>query len=228
MCWFLRWASTNNLYSGNSHNTFRPRLKGASGCNNEVIYLTKDEIIALRDYKGKSYLEKARDILLFCCFTGLRYSDAITLRLSDIKKEHISIVTKKTKDAITIDLNNNSRAIVEKYSSSKKPDDTLFAGISNQKMNVFLKELARECGINESVRVVSYKGNQRIESVFQKWELITTHTGRRTFIVSALRLGIPSEVIMRWTGHSSYETMKPYIAIVDELKKEQMDKFNLL
>ena len=44
--------------------------------------------------------------------------------------------------------------------------------------------------------------------------------------VNALRLGIPAEVIIRWTGHSDYSSMKPYIKIVDELKEREMSKFD--
>lgn len=54
---------------------------------------------------------------------------------------------------------------------------------------------------------------------------MSSHIGRRTFIVNGLYLGIPAEVIMKWTGHKDYQTMKPYIAIVDVLKTE-MNKFN--
>lgn len=71
-------------------------------------------------------------------------------------------------------------------------------------------------------------GSKRVEKIVPKWELLSSHTGRRTFVVNALRLGIPAEVIMRWTGHSSYEAMKPYVKIVDELKKEQMSKFDMI
>ena len=60
----------------------------------------------------------------------------------------------------------------------------------------------------------------------EKWELITTHCGRRTFIVNALFLGIPAEVVMKWTGHADYKAMKPYVAIVDQLKAKEMNKFN--
>lgn len=52
------------------------------------------------------------------------------------------------------------------------------------------------------------------------------YTGRRTFIVNCLRLGVPAEVIMKWTGHSDYKAMKPYIKIVDKLKVSEMEKFN--
>ena len=53
-----------------------------------------------------------------------------------------------------------------------------------------------------------------------------THVARRTFVVNALRLGIPPEVIMRWTGHSSFEAMKPYMKIIDEVKRTAMSRFD--
>ena len=59
-----------------------------------------------------------------------------------------------------------------------------------------------------------------------KYSVLTTHAGRRTFIVNALRLGIPAPVIMEWTGHSDYKAMKPYIKIVDAAKIENMAKFD--
>ena len=54
-----------------------------------------------------------------------------------------------------------------------------------------------------------------------------THAARRTFVINALRLGIPSEVIIKWTGHKDFSALKPYVKIVDELKASEMDKFNL-
>ena len=95
-------------------------------------------------------------------------------------------------------------------------------------MNDYLKELGQICEINEPQKVVFYQGSKRRESVFPKWQLLTTHCGRRTFVVNALRLGIPSEVIIRWTGHSDFKAMKPYVKIVDELKKQSMAKFDTL
>ena len=54
----------------------------------------------------------------------------------------------------------------------------------------------------------------------------TTHAGRRTFICNALSLGIPAQVVMKWTGHSDYKAMKPYIDIADDIKANAMNKFN--
>ena len=99
--------------------------------------------------------------------------------------------------------------------------------ISNQKMNDYLKDIGKAMKFDTPIREVYFKGNKRYEEVKPKYELLTTHCGRRTFVVNALTLGIPSEVIMRWTGHSDYESMKPYMKIVDKLKKSEMSKFNM-
>ena len=93
-------------------------------------------------------------------------------------------------------------------------------------MNRNVKELCRMAGIDEEIRITTYKGNQRIDEVKRKWELVGTHTGRKTFIVNALSLGVAPNVVMKWTGHSDYKAMKPYIDIVDSVKADSMTKFN--
>ena len=80
----------------------------------------------------------------------------------------------------------------------------------------------------EQIRITSYKGNQRKDEVKEKWELVSTHTGRKTFIVNCLSLGIAPNVIMKWTGHSDYKSMKPYIDIVDSFKASEMTKLDNL
>ena len=100
--------------------------------------------------------------------------------------------------------------------------------LSNQKFNVHLKELCKLAGINEKIRITSYNGNERKDIVKEKWELIGSHCGRRTFVVNALSLNIPPNIVMKWTGHSDYKAMKPYIDIVDQIKAAEMNKFNSL
>lgn len=84
------------------------------------------------------------------------------------------------------------------------------------------------CGITSPVNTTCYRGQRRIDTTQPKWKLITTHAGRRTFICNSLMLGIPPDVVMKWTGHSDYKSMKPYIAISDEAKKEAMKRFDEL
>lgn len=93
-------------------------------------------------------------------------------------------------------------------------------------MNDYIKELGELCGIDEPQSVTYYVGNKRVDEVYPKYELLGTHAGRRTFICNALSLGIPAQVVMKWTGHSDYKAMKPYIDIADKIKADAMNKFN--
>lgn len=229
--WFLRWAHAKGYYTGMSHETFRPKLKGVDGNAKEIIYLSLDELNKLREHPlapTQASLERVRDVFLFCCFTGLRYSDAAKLRRSDIKGDHIEVVTKKTNDGLRIELNKHSKAILDKYKGEDIKGGLALPVISNQKMNATLKILGQACGLDEPTRVVYFVGNERHEEVYPKWALLTTHCARRTFVVTALQLGIPAEVIMKWTGHSGFEAMKPYVKIVDELKARSMTRFDSL
>jgi integrase len=227
--WFLRWAYNKGYNPSNVHETFKPKFKGADGNSKEVIYLEWEELLSLYSFKFPDSLPSlpaVRDVFCFCCFTGLRYSDVAKLRRSDIKDNYISVVTQKTMDGLIIELNKYSRAILKRYEGIPFPNDKALPVISNVKMNEHLKKMGKLAGIDEPQRIVFFKGNVRIEEVLPKYALLTTHCGRRTFIVNALRLGVPSEVIMKWTGHSDYKAMKPYIKIVDKLKVSEMNKFN--
>lgn len=223
---FLRWCRKKGYTSTDSWDAFKPRLKGNAD-DKEIVYLTQNElrsIIAL-DLTGKPHLDRVRDVLLFCCFTGLRYSDVAKLRQGDIHDGCVNVLTKKTDDSLRIELNNMSAAILDKYATGRV-DDLALPVIANQKMNHELKELAKLADIDTPVRRVYWVKANRYEDMVPKYDLITSHCGRRTFVVSALTMEIPAEVIMRWTGHKDHDSMKPYIAIVDKQKKESMAKFN--
>jgi len=226
--WFLRWSFKQGMHSNNAYDTFKPKLKDTQ---KKIIFLTWEELNRLREFKippTKQALERVRDVFLFQCFTGLRYSDVFNLRRSDIKGDHIEVTTVKTSDSLVIELNKHSKAILEKYQDVVFEHDKALPVITNQKMNEYLKELAELAGINEPIRQTYYKGNERIDEVTPKYALLGTHTGRRTFICNALALGIPPQVVMKWTGHSDYKAMKPYIDIADDIKANAMSKFNQL
>ena len=226
--WFLRWAFKKGLHQNNAYDSYKPKLKSTQ---KKIIFLTWEELNKLREFEipaAKQALDRVRDVFLFQCFTGLRYSDVFNLRRSDIKGDHIEVTTVKTSDSLIIELNNHSKAILDKYKDVVFEDDKALPVITNQKMNDYLKELAELAGIDEPVRQTYYRGNERIDEVTPKYALLGTHAGRRTFICNALALGIPPQVVMKWTGHSDYKAMKPYIDIADDIKANAMSKFNQL
>lgn len=205
---------------------FRPKLKKAE---KKVIFLDWDELMTVYKFEfaaNKEYLSRVRDVFCFCCFTSLRYSDVANLKWSDVGVDYIQVTTIKTNDTVKIELNDYSKKIIEKYRNYDLPNNAVLPVISNQKMNCYLKEMGKVCGLDTPITITYYKGHNRIDEVHPKYELLGTHAGRRTFICNALMLGISPEIVMKWTGHSDYKTMKPYIDVADSAKKEAMDLFN--
>ena len=226
--WFLRWSCRKGYNTNTFFEVFKPKLKDTQ---KKVIFLTPTEFKQFREYQipeQKKYLERVRDVFLFQCFTGLRYSDVENLKKSDIRDNFIEVTTVKTSDSLKIELNQHSKGILDKYKDYEDSKGRALPVITNQRMNEYLKELAELAGINEPIRETYYVGNERFDEVTPKYALIGTHAGRRTFICNALSLGIPPQVVMKWTGHSDYKAMKPYIDIADETKANAMSKFNLL
>jgi len=222
--WFLRWAIRKGFCTDSVSTDYKPHLKDIK---KRVIFLSWSELMVVYNYtfeKDEARLEMARDKFCFSCFTGLRHSDVVALNKTDVSDSCIYITTQKTHDALRIELNKYSKALVDKYSDLE--GSLLFPKISTNKMNDYLKEVGKKCGLDSIISESYYSGGVRYEESHKKWELLTTHCGRRTFICNALMLGIPADVVMKWTGHSDYQAMRPYIDIADETKKAAMALFD--
>ncbi|MFP4096090.1 MAG: tyrosine-type recombinase/integrase, partial [Cyclobacteriaceae bacterium] len=203
---FMNWA-TDRKYNENLE--FK-RFKKPRVVEKDIVHLTKDELFYLYqlDLSQNSRLERVRDIFCLGCFTGLRFSDISKLQPENIKENHILVTTYKTKDQVRVPLSPQARQIIDKY----KDHLHFLPTITNQKANSYLKELGEYAGINELVTDIQYRGSQRENTTRPKYEMLSTHTGRRTFVTLALEAGHRPEVVMAVTGHKSYKTFKKYIA----------------
>jgi len=223
MRWWLGWAKEKGLYKGTSDKTFRPQYKGGNFQFKEIIYLDREELKALEEYdfSGSPHLDHARDLFVFSCYCGLRYSDVAKLTKANIIDGKITILTKKTTDRLTIPLNKHSQAVLEKY-------HYVLPHMSNHKVNELIKECCHMAGITQMIEVTRFVGNKKITEIYEKCEKITFHAARRTFITLAFDLGIPTEVIMKFSGHKKIEMLKPYMEIMEKRKQTEMSKFDTL
>lgn len=224
--WFFRWCQEKGYCNCGDYQSFDPKLKTTP---KKVIFLDEHELEQLETYEipeNKKYLERVRDVFLFCCYSSLRYSDVYNLKRSDIQNNKMLITTIKTHDDLAIELNKTTTALLKKYADCDFPDNKALPVITNQKMNDYLKELCELAGIDTPISEVFYKGGVRHEITTPKYALMSTHAGRRTFICKALSMNIPPEVVMKWTGHSDYKAMKPYIAVADKVKADAMKLFD--
>lgn len=187
----------------------------------EVIALTNNEFESL--YKlniSNKKLQQVKDVFCFACVTGLRYSDLAQLKWEHITPDEIKIVVKKTSELLTIPLNKYSKEILSRYKNQDNP----LPIISIQKLNVYIKDLCEKVGINTPTEKVRFSGAKRFAKPYPKYQLITIHTGRKTFATLSLEKGMSAEEVMEITGHKDYKSFKRYVKITEQRKKVVMRK----
>lgn len=210
---FLNFAKKNDIKVSDKYKDFSIKRELL-----EVIALTNKEFESLfyLDLSNNKKLSQVRDVFCFGCTTGLRFSDLSQLKREHIKEDEIKLTVTKTKQPLTIPLTPFSRAILTKYEDRAKPLPT----ISNQKMNDYLKELCQLAGITEPIEIVRFQGAKRIVHTYPKFELIGSHTGRKTFATLSLEKGMSAEQVMAIGGWKDYKSFKRYVNVTDQLKKQ--------
>jgi site-specific recombinase XerD len=165
----------------------------------ETIYLTRDEVdlIYNLDLSENKKLDRVRDLFVIGANTALRFSDFTRIKPENIKDGILEIRTQKTDEVVCIPLHWQVNEILTKYGNN------LPRAISNQKMNDYLKELGRLAKINTMVMV---NGELRI-----KYELISSHTCRRSAATNMFLADIPAISIMKLTGHRTDRSFMKYI-----------------
>ncbi len=214
---FLYWA-VDKGYTDN----LRFKKFSAPEKETEVIYLTEEELKALYNFDFKSArLRHVRDIYCFCCFTGLRISDVRDLSVHNIQDGQIVKMIKKTQDVSVIPLSKFAIEILEKYKGS--PREPL-PKISTQKFNDYIKDCCEAAGITTPTMIVRFSGGKRTVETLPKYELITSHTARKTFATNSLILGMSPMTVRNFLGHKKEETFRRYVKIADNVKKSEMSK----
>lgn len=174
-----------------------------------MVALTEDELVKLENLKGLSPSnEKCRDMFLVQIYTGLRYSDLANLKPENVnsKEKIITLQTIKTQDRLTIPISSKLQVLLAKY-PAKLPV------IANQKYNNHLKEICRAAEINSPVQLVHNVGEKRIEETKPKYELISSHTARRSFITLSLKRGVMPEMVQKVSGHRSSKSFMRYVKV---------------
>jgi len=176
----------------------------------EAIALTVEEVKKMYEYDlgDQPEMERERDRFVLTCCIGLRFSDSLRIKPEHIQKNYLNITTEKTGEKVIIPLNEMAYAILKKYNFNCPSITT------NQHSNRTIKKVGEEVGFfNEDIRI-KQAGK---EAVYKKWQLIDTHTGRRTFATNAYLAGVDPFVIMKITGHRDLRSFLLYIKI-DKLK----------
>lgn len=199
----------------------------------ETIYLTTEELMKIhrlnisresvreiypkikeqnltRKIKG---MEKARARFLIGAFTGLRVSDFNNLDETDISGKFLKVTTRKTSKPVIIPIHPVVSQILESgFRLSQR--------LSEQKINSHIKEVCQLAGIDKPVTVTRTHAGRPVKTTLPKYELVTTHTARRSAATNMYKAGIPAISIMLITGHTTQKSFMKYIKISEEENAE--------
>ncbi|MFI3259641.1 MAG: site-specific integrase [Rikenellaceae bacterium] len=176
------------------------------------VYLNREELAQIKDIdlSGNACLDRVRDWFLLLAWTGCRYSDLDKINHSSVKDGFITFRQQKTNTKVTIPLHSVVEGILAKYGDSMpKP-------ISNQRFNEFLKEVVRLAGIDNVECVTSTVGGVKETRSAEKYRLVCSHTGRRSFATNMYLAGVPTLTIMSVTGHKTERSFYKYIKVTQE------------
>ncbi|MDI1257119.1 MAG: phage integrase SAM-like domain-containing protein [Flavobacterium sp.] len=184
----------------------------------DSIYLSLEELKKIQEIEKSKLtesLENARDWLIISCFTGQRISDFMRFTDTQIRKENgktfIEFTQKKTGKTMIIPLHSKVIEILD------KKDGKFPYSISDQKYNEYIKTVCRIGEINDKIsgsKKSETEENSKVyrkeSGIFEKWELVTSHIGRRSFATNHYGK-IPTSFLIAATGHSTEVMFLKYI-----------------
>jgi len=168
-------------------------------------YLTKNEVKRLIETNCNN--DNLKRAFIFCCLTGIRFSDIRKIKFSDLKKDFtgnntLEFKQQKTKEPIIIQISNEALKWIPE-TEGKTSTDYIFTLPKNESANVQLKRWCKAAGITKH---------------------ITFHSSRHTAATLNLTLGTPIEVVSKLLGHSKIQTTQIYGKIIDEVQRAAVDK----
>ncbi len=174
----------------------------------DQVYLTEKELHELYKFQiSNKKLDQVKDLFIFGAWVGLRFSD-----FSNIKPENIvqidgeyfiKTITQKTKELVIIPTNPVILEIFDKY---QKNANKLPKTLSNQKFNDYIKEVCKLAGMDQ-------KGRLTLRPDVMLWEVVSSHTARRSFATNYYLQGFPTIDLMKVTGHKTEKAFLKYIRV---------------
>jgi integrase len=217
---FIKTVCNHAKYNGIEANYQLERIT-AKYKKTEKVYLNEDELNTVEKKQGlKPHLENAKDWLLISCYTGQRVSDFMRFNKEMIRYENnkenelkavIEFTQKKTNKDMTVPLHPKVIEILDKR-NGEFPN-----AISDQKYNTYIKEVCLQAGLTNKVKgskkietSANSKKYRKVSGMYEKWELVTSHIGRRSFATNFYGK-IPTSYLIYVTGHSSEALFRTYL-----------------
>lgn len=175
-----------------------------------IIEMQELLILEQMEFETPSH-NQIRDVFLFQCYTGARYSDIYNTKRQDIKltdgMSEWDYIDEKTGHKITAPLSIKAQKILDKYLHLPTP----LPRYTNQAINRELKKIAKKANLDRKVKLIAYHDNNKTETTCCLHEIISTHMARRTFISLSLQLGVRERLVREISGHKDERSFRRYI-----------------
>ena len=178
------------------------------------------------DLSGKPELARVRDIFVFHCFIGCRVGDLFRMTRDNIKGDFIEYVPQKTKKCqaktVRVPLHAKAKAILARHTDCSA---RLLPFMNNVIYNKGIKELLKHCGIDRMVTVLDTHGYETVQRPL--YEVVTSHTARKTFIGNLYKKVPDPNLIASMSGHvEGSRAFKRYRKIDEDMKRKLVDLIN--
>lgn len=215
---FMTWAERRGFHKNKDYKN----IEKLPAFENEVIYLTEEELENLEklDLSSNKHLEMNRDLFLFGCYTGQRFSDYGSFDYDEVKDGFWvrNQVKGGGRSIVRIPLSTKAKIILEKYRETGLPK------ISIQRINENIKVISEKAGINSPLKLFKKSGNKNTYETCMKFKKISTHTARKTFVTLSLKKNMSPEAIMKITGHKSMKEFQKYLNVIDSWVNDQFTR----
>ena len=184
------------------------------------VYLNETELQQLKDFDFSAvpHLDRVRDWFLLLAWTGSRYSDLEKISKANIKNGMITYRQKKTNTAVTIPLHPVVNEILQKYNFDM-PEL-----ISNQKFNDYIKKACKAAMIDNVESITRTVGGKLVTETMPKYDLVSSHTCRRSFCTNMYLRGLDTMMIRSISGHKTEKSFLKYIKVSQQQHAEMMAK----
>lgn len=227
---FLNWATKKGYNRNVKYQGYQQRFHDETTSDTAVNHyaLTPEELQSIMTFPThREAIDRVRDVFVFCCFTGLRFSEVMALKWSNMDGDILDTTAQKTGQRKRIPLAEEAMRILLKYPMAPDEEDSrIFPRISNQKFNAHLKEVGKLAGMIGDWIIETQNGRCRTRTTVKKYEALASHCARRTFTTLCLRKGMSPEDIRAVTGHTTANMMMKYVRFDDESKREKMSLLN--
>ena len=162
--------------------------------------------ISKLDCSSDLELEKVKDFFVIGCYTGLRFSDISRIKPEYINDGLLQIRQKKTSGKVIVPLRPLAKAVLKKY-------DYFSPNVTSFVFNKRIKELGELANINIPIELQHKRGSIKESKTYKKYELISSHTCRRSFCTNAYLDGIDVQLIMKISGHKTEKAFRRYLKL---------------